>query len=298
MTFTVGLEARARRLGRTIAFPEGDDPRVAEAAAILGRRGVVRPVVLEAEAEDADGQGRLQRAVGMLRGGRVDGVVAGAVHTTAEVIRAGLKGVGLRPGVRTLSSSFLMEVGDFRGAGPEVLTFTDAAVVPEPRPRQLATIASEAVRVRRLVVGDEPRVAFLSYSTLGSAGGRPVEKVKEGVRRFREACPDVATDGELQGDAALIPEVARVKAPGSPVAGTANVLVFPDLDAANIAYKLVQRLAGAVALGPILQGLRAPLNDLSRGASVTDIVRVAAITALMSAKGSALGATRGLPTDR
>lgn len=282
MTFTGGLEARARRLGRRIAFPEGDDPRVAEAAAILARRGVVRPVVLEAESEDGDVPGRLQRAVGMLKGGVVDGVVAGAVHTTAEVIRAGLKGVGLRPGVRTLSSSFFMEVNDFRGAGPEVLTFTDAGVVPQPRPRQLAAIAAEAVRVRRLVVGDEPRVAFLSYSTLGSAGGRSVEQVKEGVGRFREACPDVVADGELQGDAALIPEVARLKAPGSPVAGTANVLVFPDLDAANIAYKLVQRLAGAVALGPILQGLSAPLNDLSRGASVTDIVRVAAITALMS----------------
>ena len=287
MTFTAGLEARARRLGRSIAFPEGDDPRVAEAAAILARRGVVRPVVLEAgdtaaDAADAEAPGPLGRAVGMLRSGEVDGVVAGAVHTTAEVIRAGLKGLGLRPGVRTLSSSFFMEVDDFRGAGPEVLSFTDAGVVPEPRPRQLAAIASEAVRVRRLVVGDEPRVAFLSYSTLGSAGGRPVEQVREGLRRFREACPDVAADGELQGDAALIPEVARVKAPLSPVAGNANVLVFPGLDAANIAYKLVQRLAGAVALGPILQGLSAPLNDLSRGASATDIVRVAAITALMS----------------
>lgn len=285
MSFTAGLEARARRLGRRIAFPEGDDPRVAEAAGMLARRDVVRPVVLEAEAGVADAPGRLQRAVGMLRGGEVDGVVAGAVHTTAEVIRAGLKGVGLRPGVRTLSSSFFMEVHDFRGEGSEVLIFTDAGVVPEPRPRQLAAIASEAVRLRRLVVGDEPRVAFLSYSTLGSAGGRPVELVREGLQRFREACPEVAADGELQGDAALIPEVARVKAPGSAVAGIANVLVFPGLDAANIAYKLVQRLAGAVALGPILQGLRAPLNDLSRGASVMDIVRVAAITALMSAEG-------------
>ncbi len=290
MTFTGGLEARARRLGRRIAFPEGDDPRVAGAAKILARRGVVRPVVLEVQGgrnEGADGGAprRLERAAGMLKGGEVDGVVAGAVHTSAEVIRAALKGVGLRPGVRTLSSSFFMEVNDFRGAGPEVLSFTDAGVVPEPRPRQLAAIASEAVRVRRLVVGDEPRVAFLSYSTLGSAGGRPVEQVREGLRRFREACPDVAADGELQGDAALIPEVARVKAPGSAVAGAANVLVFPGLAAANIAYKLVQRLAGAVALGPILQGLSAPLNDLSRGASVTDIVRVAAITALMSAEG-------------
>ncbi|MDE2654727.1 MAG: phosphate acyltransferase [Gemmatimonadota bacterium] len=283
MTFTGGLEARARRLGRRIAFPEGDDPRVAEAAAILGRRGVVRPVLLVAEAENANALGPLQRAVGMLKGGEVDGVVAGAAHTSAEVIRAGLKGVGLRPGVRTLSSSFFLEVNDFRGAGTEVLSFTDAGVVPQPRPRQLAAIAAEAVRVRRLVVGDEPRVAFLSYSTLGSAGGRSVEQVRDGVGRFREACPDVAADGELQADAALIPEVALVKAPGSRVAGTANVLVFPDLDAANIAYKLVQRLAGAVALGPILQGLSAPLNDLSRGASVMDIVRVAAITALMSA---------------
>ncbi len=288
-TFTAELEARARRLGRSIAFPEGDDPRVVEAAAILARRGVVRPVVLEEEAAaggppDDASPGRLTRAVAMLRDGGVDGVVAGAVHTTAEVIRAGLKGLGLRPGVRTMSSSFFMEVGDFRGGGGEVLTFTDAGVVPEPGPRQLASIASEAVRVRRLVVGDEPRVAFLSYSTLGSAEGRPVERVREAVRRFREACPGVAADGELQGDAALIPEVARLKAPGSPVAGMANVLVFPGLGAANIAYKLVERLAGAVALGPILQGLRAPLNDLSRGASTMDIVHVAAITALMSAR--------------
>ena len=288
-TFTAGLEARARRLGRCIAFPEGDDPRVVEAAAILARRGVVRPVVLEAEAAagglpDDEAPGRLARAVAMLREGAVDGVVAGAVHKTAEVIRAGLKGLGLRPGVRTMSSSFFMDVGDFRGGGAEVLTFTDAGVVPEPRPRQLATIASEAVRVRRLVVGDEPRVAFLSYSTLGSAGGKPVERVRDAVRQFREGCPGVAADGELQGDAALIPEIARLKAPGSPVAGTANVLVFPGLDAANIAYKLVERLAGAVALGPILQGLAAPLNDLSRGASTMDIVHVAAITALMSAR--------------
>ena len=285
MTFTSRLEARARRLGRKIAFPEADDPRVAEAAAILARSAVAEPVLLGADATGADAQPPLQRAVGMLREGVVDGVVAGAVHTSAQVIRAGLKGVGLRPGVRTLSSSFLMEVNDFRGAGTEVLTFTDAGVVPSPRPRQLALIAREAVRVRRLVVGDEPRVAFLSYSTLGSAGGKSVELVREGVRLFREACPDVIADGELQADAALIPEVALAKSPDSPIAGSANVLVFPDLNAANIAYKLVQRLAGAVALGPILQGLRAPLNDLSRGASVTDIVHVAAITALMSAAG-------------
>ena len=277
MTFADRLAARARRLGRRIAFPEGDDLRVAEAVRVLRSRGVVEPVLVEAGEDEA-----LSRAVAMLRGGAVDGVVVGAVHTSAEVVRAGLKGVGLRPGVRTLSSSFFMEVDGFRGCGAEVLTFTDAGVVPEPGPRRLVEIAREAVRTRGLVVGDQPRVAFLSYSTLGSAGGRSVERVREAVRRFRAACPDVPADGELQADAALIPGVAETKAPGSFTAGRANILVFPSLDAGNIAYKLVERLAGATALGPILQGLRAPLNDLSRGASVTGIVHVAAITALMA----------------
>ncbi len=276
MTFTERLEARARRLGCRIAFPEGDDARVAEAVGVLRRREVVDPVVVEG------GSDALRRAVGMLTEGAVDGVVAGAVHPSAEVIRAGLRGVGLRPGVRTLSSSFFMEVGDFRGGGSEVLSFTDAGVVPDPGPRGLVEIAAEAVRLRRQVVGDEPRVAFLSYSTLGSAGGRTVQRVRQAVERFRESFPEVPADGELQADAALIPAVARAKAPGSPAGGRANILVFPSLDAGNIAYKLVERLAGAPALGPILQGLRLPLNDLSRGASVGDIVRVAAITALMA----------------
>ena len=276
MTFAERLEARARRLGCRIAFPEGDDPRVAEAVAVLRRREVVEPVVV------GGGSDALRRAVGMLAGGGVDGVVAGAVHASAEVIRAGLRWVGLRPGVRTLSSSFFMEVSDFRGRGSEVLSFADAGVVPNPGPRALAEIAGEAVRLRRQVVEDEPRVAFLSYSTLGSAGGRTVERVRQAVERFRESFPEVPADGEVQADAALIPEVARAKAPGSQAGGKANILVFPSLDAGNIAYKLVERLAGATALGPILQGLRLPLNDLSRGASVSDIVHVAAITALMS----------------
>lgn len=276
MTFTERLEARARRLGCRVAFPEGDDVRVAEAVGLLRRREVVDPVVVEG------GSDALRRAVGMLTEGAVDGVVAGAAHPSAEVIRAGLRGVGLRPGVRTLSSSFFMEVGDFRGGGSEVLSFTDAGVVPDPGPRALVEIAAEAVRLRRQVVGDEPRVAFLSYSTLGSAEGRTVQRVRQAVERFRESFPEVPADGELQADAALIPAVARAKAPESPAGGRANVLVFPSLDAGNIAYKLVERLVGATALGPILQGLRLPLNDLSRGASVSDIVRVAAITALMA----------------
>ena len=282
---------------RRIALPEAGDPRVVEAAAHLARRSIVRPVLVAdaaaatslpapreagVEIEVATDAPPLHRAVEMLNDGSVDGVVAGAVHTSADVIRAGLRLVGLRPGVRTLSSCFFMEVDDFRGHGAEVLTFTDAGVVTDPDPGRLVEIAREAVRVRRRVVGDEPRVAFLSYSTRGSAGGRSVRRVRDAVDRFREACPEVVVDGELQADAALIPGVARTKAPGSLVAGEANVLVFPGLDAGNIAYKLVQRLAGALALGPILQGLKAPLNDLSRGASTEDIVYVAAITALMA----------------
>lgn len=283
MTFAERLEARAGRLGCRIALPEGDDPRVAAAAARLADRSIAQPVLLGGEEDDASVPGQaLRRAATMLRDGEVDGVVAGAAHTTAHVLRAALKVVGLREGVRTLSSSFFMEVREFRGEGAEVLTFADPAVVPSPGPRQLAEIAGEAVRLRRRVIGDEPRVAFVSYSTLGSAAGRSVDAVRGAVERFRARWPDVAADGELQADAALVPEVARAKAPGSAVGGGANILVFPSLDAANIAYKLVQRLAGAMALGPILQGTKAPINDLSRGASVTDIVLVAAITALMT----------------
>lgn len=299
--FTRELETRARALARRVAFPEADDPRVVEAAVCLARRATVRPVLvgcregvmglLDAhEGGDrveviATSSDSLDRAAGLLCEGSVDGVVAGAARTSAEVIRAGLKQVGLRAGVKTLSSCFFMELNDFRGRGVEILTFTDAGVVPDPGARALAEIAREAVRVRRLVVGDEPRVAFLSYSSLGSARGRSVDRVRDSLKRFRAACPEVAADGELQADAALIPDVARVKAPGHALAGNANILVFPSLDAANIAYKLVQRLAGARALGPVLQGLRAPLNDLSRGASIEDIVHMAAITALMAGEG-------------
>jgi phosphate acetyltransferase len=224
----------------------------------------------------------LVRAALMVAAGDADGLVAGSVYATGDVVRTGIQCIGPAEGIRTVSSSFYMVVPAFRHTEAEVLTFTDAGVVPHPDAEQLADIAVAAADARRLVVGDEPRVAFLSYSTHGSAEGPTVEMVREALRLFRDKRPDVVADGELQVDAALVFAVADRKAPDSPVAGRANVLVFPDLNAGNIAYKLVQRLAGATALGPILQGLARPCNDLSRGAWVEDVIEVACITSVMA----------------
>jgi phosphate acetyltransferase len=274
-----GSHAAARATGAEVLDPAGDRRRAEVAALLLERR---RAKGMTPEEADRIAGTPLWFADGLVALGEADGCVAGAVHTTGDVLRAALSLVGAAAGVRTVSSAFYMVVPDFRGAGEEVLTFTDCAVVRYPTAEQLADIATAAAEDRRRIVGDEPVVALLSFSTRGSAEGDSVRIVTEALALLRARGAPFAVDGELQGDAALIPGVGERKAPGSPVAGRANVLVFPSLDAGNIGYKLVQRLAGASAIGPIVQGLARPCSDLSRGAVSGDIINVAAITALQA----------------
>ena len=298
---------RLRRIPKRkrIVFPEGGDPRVQAAAARLEAERLIDPAVLPAdiaadskysalyfERRRAKGitqieagqiaQRPLERAALMVASGDADGGVGGAVNTTAETVRAAIQCIGLAEGVRTVSGVYFMCVQDRTLGHDGVFAFADCAMVADPTPVEIAEIAIATARSMRVIAGAEPKVALLSFSTKGSARHPFAEKMIEALRILRERALQLDADGELQADAAVIPSIGASKAPGSPVAGRANTLIFPDLASANIAYKLVERLGGAAAFGPFLQGLAKPFNDLSRGCSADDIYAAAIVTALES----------------
>ncbi|HOQ45371.1 MAG TPA: phosphate acyltransferase [Bryobacteraceae bacterium] len=320
---------RLRRLNRKarIVFPEGDDGRVLQAAARLAREEILEPILIGRPPAGAPGgvtfidpaesplarkyaeiyyerrrakgitqmeaadiaRHRLYFAALMTMAGDADGEVGSAVHTTAEFVRSILQCIELRPGFRRLSSAHIMAVQDQSYGHKGLFVFSDAAVIVSPTPVQLAEIAIASADTARAVLETEPLVALLSFSTKGSAKHKEVDKVVEALRYIRERAPELNVDGELQADAALVPEVGRSKAPGSTVAGCANVLIFPDLNSANIGYKLVERLGSGALLAVVLQGIVKPVSIISRGCSVEDAYNAAIITALQA--GGALAAT-------
>jgi len=309
---------RALPTKRRIVFPEGSDPRVVEAAARLASEGLVTPILVGkkpanapegvlyadnetcprlkeyaamyyerrraksvTEVEAAQIAKRpLYYATLMVAAGQADGFVGGAANTTGETVRAAFHCIGTRPGVKTVSSVMLMCVRDSALGHNGVLAFADCAIIIDPNSVELAEIAIASARTFQELLGAEPHIALLSFSTKGSATHPFVEKIAEAVRIVRERMPEMHIDGEMQADAALVAAVGQSKAPGSTVAGFANTLIFPDVASGNIGYKLVERLGGAAAYGPFLQGLLKPANDLSRGCSAGDIYSAALVTAL------------------
>ena len=283
----VAIEALAAKVGVSLTGVVIEEPAnspkldsyVAKLVELRGAKGMTEEKARETLLKDVNFFGAM-----MVKMGDVDGMVSGSDSPTANVLRAGLQVVGTKPGIKTVSSVFVMELTQKQETYGEVLLFGDCAVIPEPTSAQLADIAAEAAVTAREVAGIEPKVALMSFSTKGSAKHEAVDVVIEAGNILRERKVDFDFEDEMQADAALVAAVGLKKAPESTVAGKANILIFPNLAAGNIGYKLVQRLAGAEAHGPLIQGLAAPINDLSRGCSVEDIVNLTAITAVQAGK--------------
>lgn len=300
------LRERAKQQSKKIVLPEGHDPRVRRAAEFLRKEGICEVILLEdgrLEPKKVDEYSELYFKLRehngisrdearevilnpvfygamMVREGLADGFVAGAATITPDVAKAGLYCLGIDKRIATLSSCFIMLIPNCNYGENGVLIFADCGIIPDPTTRQLAQIAISSAELGRKVLGFTPRVAMLSYSTKGSATGRFVERIREATALLKETQPGLVVDGELQVDAAIVPEVAKLKNPDSPIQGNANILVFPNLEAGNISYKLVERLSGGRALGPLLSGLVKPCSDLSRGCNWEDVVDCAAITAI------------------
>ncbi len=300
------IRQRAKLNIRTIVLPEGHDARVKEAAEEVSSKGLAKIILLEdgnldpgkvkiygqeffelrkhkgISPDDAEEQilKPLYYGAMMVRFGHADGFVAGASIATPDVARAAIYCLGVDTEVATVSSCFIMVVPDCSYGEDGVFVFADCGIVPNPTAKELANIAISTAKLAKEVLEFTPRIAMLSYSTKGSAKGETVDKAKEATQLVRNQCPDLIIDGELQVDSAIVPEVAQIKDPQGKFSGRANVLIFPNLDAGNISYKLVNRLARAKAIGPILQGLNFPCSDLSRGCSVEEIVDCIAVTAI------------------